>query len=392
MAREMLAPSHEAQAFVEPIVERREALRVIGLSKWFGSERVIDDVSFTIAEGESLVLLGPSGSGKSTTMRMIAGLVMPDSGDIFLRGRHIEHLRARERNVGVIFQQYALFPRMNVAENIGFGLRIRGVRKGEREQVVDELLTLIGLTDQRDKFPSQISGGQQQRVAIARALAYKPDVLLFDESFSALDPQTRVSLRREIRGLLRRLRVPALFITHDQEEAMELGDQIAILNGGKLEQVGTPDEVYNDPQTEFVATFLGAANVVDGSWHEGLILLDCDRCLSAPKPVSPLTTDRVKIVFRPEDITLGQPTGLVETPYHLGGAEVVDVSFTGAVESLMVRLLPKGQTGQLSVVDSDKKCNFVIKVLRTKWDAKRLKLGPGDPVSVGLKTFKILPA
>ncbi len=390
MAGEMVAPFHDTQAYIEPQTERREALRVTGLGKWFDDEKVLNDVSFSIAEGESLALLGHSGSGKSTTLRIIAGLVNQDTGEIFLRGRHIEHLRARERNVGVIFQHYALFPRMTVAENIGFGLRIRGVKKKEREKVVDELLSMIGLSDQRDKSPLQISGGQQQRVAIARALAYQPEVLLFDESFSALDPQTRVSLRREIRALLRRLRVPALFITHDQEEAMELGDQIAILNHGRLEQVGTPAEVYNNPQTEFVATFLGAANVIEGCWREGLIALDCDRCLSAPRPVPPAVMEKVKIVIRPEDITLGQPTGLVETPYHLGGGEVIDVSFAGAAESLTVRLLPKGQTGQLTVVNTNKKCNLVIKILRTKWDAQKLKLGPGDLVSVGLKSYKIL--
>jgi ABC-type Fe3+/spermidine/putrescine transport system ATPase subunit len=390
MAREMVAPFHETQAVDKPQTERREALRVSGLSKWFGSERVLDDVSFSIAEGESLVLLGHSGSGKSTTLRIIAGLEKPDTGEIYLRSRHIEHLRARERNVGVIFQHYALFPRMTIVDNIGFGLRLRGVKKKEREKVVDELLALIGLNDQRKKFPSQISGGQQQRVAIARALAYQPDLLLFDESFSALDPQTRVGLRREIRTLLRRLRIPALFITHDQEEALELGDQIAILNHGRLEQVGTPTEVYNNPQTEFVATFLGAANVVEGSCREGLIALDCGRSLSAPRPAPPVTAERVKIVFRPEDITLGPPTGLVETPYHLGGGEVMDVCFAGASESLTVSLLPKGHTGQLSVTTPKRKCSFMIKVLRTKWDSRRLKLEPGDLVSVGLKSYKIL--
>ncbi|MBO0719452.1 MAG: ABC transporter ATP-binding protein [Blastocatellia bacterium] len=381
----------ETQPAIEPHAGKREALRVLGLSKWFGSERVLDDVSFSIAEGESLVLLGHSGSGKSTTLRIIAGLIEPDAGEVYLRGKHIEHLRARDRNMGVIFQNYALFPRMTVEENIGFGLRIRGMNKEKRKVIVDELLGMTGMSEQRDKYPSQISGGQQQRVAIARALAYKPDLLLFDESFSALDPHTRVSLRREIRALLRRLKVPALFITHDQEEAMELGDEIAILNHGRLEQIGPPDEVYNNPQTEFVATFLGTANVVQGSWRDGLIALDCDRLLSPPGPMLPVFSEKVKIVFRPEDITLGPPTGLVETPYHLGRAEVIDVTFTGAAENVMVRLLPKEENaGAVSGMTSGVKCDFVIKVLRTKWDSLKLKLSPGEQVSVGLKSYKIL--
>ncbi|MGH9937380.1 MAG: ABC transporter ATP-binding protein, partial [Blastocatellia bacterium] len=306
----------------------------------------------------------------------------------------IEHLRARERNVGVIVQNYALFPRMTDAENIGFGLRIRKWRKKKRGEVVDRLLGLIGLQDQRDKFPSQISGGQQQRVAIARALAYEPDLLLFDESFSALDPQTRTGLRREIRALLRKLRIPALFITHDQEEAMEMGDQIAILNRGRLEQLGAPDEVYNDPRTEFVATFLGAANVVEGCWRDGFIALDCDQCLRAPRPMSQMMTERIKTIFRPEDVTLGGPTGLVETPHHLGRGEVVDVSFAGATESLTIKLLPRGYTGQLPNLQCDagpdKPCNLMIKAVRTKWEAKKLKLAPGSAVSVGLRSYKIL--
>jgi len=394
MAGEMVASFHETQAWRESKPQTRQSIIVRGLSKWFGSEQVLDDISFSIAEGESLVLLGPSGSGKSTTLRLIAGLETPETGEIFLRGKRIEHLRARERNIGVIFQNYALFPRMTVAENIGFGLRIRKWGKKKREEVVGRLLGLIGLQDQRDKFPSQISGGQQQRVAIARALAYEPDLLLFDESFSALDPQTRTGLRREIRALLRKLGIPALFITHDQEEAMEMGDQIAILNRGRLEQLGAPDEVYNDPRTEFVATFLGAANVVEGCWRDGFIALDCEQCLRAPRPESQIDLDRIKMIFRPEDVTLGAPTGLVETPHHLGRGEVVDVSFTGATESLTIKLLPRGYTGPLPNLHcsggSDKTCNLIIKAIRSKWEAKKLKLTVGSAVSVGLRSYKIL--
>src|SRR5262249_34623352 len=351
MTREVVVPFHQAQVWqprteVELASAGPEALTVRGLSKVLGNEHVLDDVSFSIAEGESLVLLGHSGSGKTTTLRLIAGLEIPDGGEISMHGRRIEHLRGRERNVGVIFQNYALFPRMTVAENIGFGLRIRGVRRSRREEVIDQLLAMIGLGDQRDKFPAQISGGQQQRVAIARALAYEPEMLLFDESFSALDPQTRVTLRREIRALLRKLRIPALFITHDQEEAMELGDQIAILNRGRLEQIGTPDQVYNDPQTEFVATFLGAANVLEGYWRDGFIELDCEQFLPAPRPMPSMLSQRVKLIFRPEDIILTRFEGFAETPYHLGQGEVVDLSFAGATESLIVRMLPGVDPGQ----------------------------------------------
>jgi ABC-type Fe3+/spermidine/putrescine transport system ATPase subunit len=393
----------ETQAFAERHPEAHAALSVRHLNKSFGAEQVLKDVSFSIGESESLALLGPSGSGKSTVMRLIAGLEVPDSGEVYLRGRRVEHLRARARNVGVIFQNYALFPRMTVVENIGFGLRIRGVSSRRRADVVERLLSLIGLADQRDKYPSQLSGGQQQRVAIARALAYEPDVLLFDESFSALDAQTRVTLRREIRVLLRKVRVPALFITHDQQEAMELGDHIAILNQGRLEQVGSPAEVYNDPQTEFVATFLGAANMLEGTWQDGMIRLDSDRYLAAPGGTAPLETGaRIKVIFRPEDVSLNSATGLIETPYHLGRGEVLDVSFRGASESLTLRLLPYSQSGQLlrstvepsyttgSLAKEDGKGGLMIKALRSKWEAWRLKLAPGDRVSVGLKSYKLL--
>jgi ABC-type Fe3+/spermidine/putrescine transport system ATPase subunit len=394
MAGEMVAPLNSTRARTAPETKARQSVVVRGLSKWFGSEQVLDDVSFSIGAGETLVLLGPSGSGKSTTLRLIAGLEAPDSGEISLRGKRIEHLRARDRNIGVIFQNYALFPRMTVAENIGFGLRIRKWGKKKRGEVVDRLLSLIGLCDQRDKFPSQLSGGQQQRVAIARALAYEPDLLLFDESFSALDPQTRTGLRREIRALLRNLRIPALFITHDQEEAMEMGDQIAILNRGRLEQLGAPDDVYNDPQTEFVATFLGAANVVEGCWRDGFIALDCEQCLRAPRPAPNTVVERVKMIFRPEDVTLGAPTGLVETPHHLGRGEIIDVSFSGATESVTIKLMPRGYTNSSpnSHCDggSDKACNLMIKAVRTKWEAKKLKLTIGSSVSIGLRSYKIL--
>ncbi len=392
MAQAMLNQVYETEIYAEPAALKNNALIVNGLSKQFGSERVLDDISFSIAEGESLVLLGPSGSGKSTTLRLIAGLETPDGGDIFLHGRHIEHLRARERNIGVIFQNYALFPRMTVADNIAFGLKIRGVKRKTRDAKVEELLAMIGMTEHRDKYPSQISGGQQQRVAIARALAYKPELLLFDESFSALDPQTRTGLRREIRLLLQKLKIPAMFITHDQEEAMELGDQIAILNKGRLEQIGTPREVYDNPQTEFAATFLGAANVVEVCRNDGVELLDCRQCEALPTNdwQSP---ERVKIIFRPEDVVLSAATSLPEAEKHLGHGIVVDVNFTGALEVVRVKLLSLNQFGYLNSANCqnfDQPCDLIIKVLRTKWDAQRMPLNPKDKVGVWLRDHKML--
>ncbi|HKR61154.1 MAG TPA: ABC transporter ATP-binding protein, partial [Pyrinomonadaceae bacterium] len=198
------------------------ATSVVGVSKRFGKTSVLENINFDVAEGEALVLLGASGSGKTTILRIIAGLEQPYTGKVMLHGKDVTELPARERGVGVIFQSYALFPKMTVEENIGYGLRIRHRKRKEIRATVNELLSLVQLEEHRKKYPSQLSGGQQQRVAIARTLAYKPEVLLFDEPFGALDAQTRVHLRREIRALLRKVNVPAIFITHDQEEALEL--------------------------------------------------------------------------------------------------------------------------------------------------------------------------
>ncbi|HEX5965309.1 MAG TPA: ABC transporter ATP-binding protein, partial [Pyrinomonadaceae bacterium] len=220
-ARETLIPKTEelTATMAEP---PPAAASVVGISKSFGKTSVLENINFDVAEGEVLVLLGASGSGKTTILRIIAGLEMPYTGKVILHGKDVTELPARERGVGVIFQAYALFPKMTVEKNIGYGLRIRKRKRKEIRQTVDELLKLVQLEEHRKKYPSQLSGGQQQRVAIARTLAYKPEVLLFDEPFGALDTQTRVHLRREIRALLRKVSVPSIFITHDQEEALEL--------------------------------------------------------------------------------------------------------------------------------------------------------------------------
>src|SRR5687768_7049849 len=277
------------------------AASIVGLSKRFGKTSVLEDISFDVAEGEALVLLGASGSGKTTILRIIAGLEQPYTGKVILHGKDVTELPARERGVGVIFQAYALFPKMTVEKNIGYGLKIRKRPRKVIKKTVNDLLSLVQLEEHRKKYPSQLSGGQQQRVAIARTLAYDPQVLLFDEPFGALDAQTRVHLRREIRALLRKVNVPAIFITHDQEEALELGDRIAVINVGHIEQIGTPADVYNHPATEYVATFLGAANIMDGIIRKGYVEVGSRQIPADIDPQRFSEGQPAKLIFRPED-------------------------------------------------------------------------------------------
>jgi ABC-type Fe3+/spermidine/putrescine transport system ATPase subunit len=315
------------------------AASVIGVSKSFKGVRVLEEVSFDVGEGEALVLLGASGSGKTTLLRIIAGLEQPDAGRVRLHGRDVTELPARERGVGVIYHSYALFPRMTVEQNVGYGLRIRGRKRREVKEKVGSLLELVHLTEHRKKLPSQLSGGQQQRVAIARTLAYEPQVLLFDEPFGALDAQTRVRLRREIRALLKKVNVPAVFITHDQEEALELGDRIAVLHAGHLEQVGTPEEVYNRPETEYVATFLGAANLLLGVVAEGGRVELGTASVEAEEETGRFRPGQsVKLVFRPEDVRLSLTGELPEGCRRLTNGVVEERHFVGAYERLTVRL------------------------------------------------------
>ena len=282
------------------------AASVVGVSKFFGKTSVLQNITFHVAEGEALVLLGASGSGKTTILRIIAGLEQPYTGKIILHNKDVTELPARERGVGVIFQSYALFPKMTVEKNIGYGLRIRHRPRKEVKKTVNELLDLVQLEEHRKKYPSQLSGGQQQRVAIARTLAYKPEVLLFDEPFGALDAQTRGHLRREIRALLKKVNVPAIFITHDQEEALELGDRIAVINVGHIEQIGTPYEVYNNPATEYVATFLGAANILEGFVRRDHIDVGFAQIPARIEVEKFRDGQAVKLIFRPEDVSLSK--------------------------------------------------------------------------------------
>jgi sulfate transport system ATP-binding protein len=375
------------------------AASVRGLSKSFKKTRVLEDVSFDVGEGEALVLLGASGSGKTTILRIIAGLEQPDSGRVILHGKDVTDLPARERGVGVIFQSYALFPRMTVEKNIGYGMRIRGVRRREVKEKVARLLELVHLEEHRKKYPSQLSGGQQQRVAIARTLAYEPQVLLFDEPFGALDAQTRVRLRREIRVLLRDVHVPAVFITHDQEEALELGDRIAVLHSGHLEQVGTPEDVYNRPETEYVATFLGAANLLLGVVGGGRVELGTAAIEAEEESARFNDGQAVKLVFRPEDVHLSRDGQLPSGCRRLTNGVIEERHFVGAYERLTVRLDLVARRAQseepplyeVTINTAERRLGVPIFVTRTKPEASASTLKVGDRVAVGLTAFRVLP-
>lgn len=238
---------------------------VENVSKKFGSFQAVDRVSLEIESGSLVALLGPSGSGKSTLLRLIAGLEMPDSGKIWLTGKDATQQSVQERNIGFVFQHYALFKHMSVRENIAFGLDIRKNSKAKIKARVNELLELVQLTGLGDRYPSQLSGGQRQRVALARALAVQPQVLLLDEPFGALDAKVRKDLRAWLRKLHDEVHVTTVFVTHDQEEAMEVSDELVVMNKGKVEQVGTPAQIYDHPATAFVMSFIGPVNVLPSS-------------------------------------------------------------------------------------------------------------------------------
>ena len=239
------------------------------LEKWFGTNKVVDGVSFAIEPGELVALLGPSGGGKSTVLRMIAGLEIPDGGEVRLLGKDATRARVQDRNIGFVFQNYALFRHMTVRDNIGFGLQVRRRPRAEIAAAVDELLSLVQLSGLGDRYPTELSGGQRQRVALARALAPQPGLLLLDEPFGALDAKVRLELREWIRKLHKARGTTSVFVTHDQEEAMDLADRVIVLHRGKVEQIGTPEEIYDRPATEFVASFVGSMNVLNGQIHEG---------------------------------------------------------------------------------------------------------------------------
>jgi putative spermidine/putrescine transport system ATP-binding protein len=242
------------------------------LTKAYATTLAVDDVNLAVEQGELVAFLGPSGCGKTTTLRMVAGFITPTSGEILVQGKDITDLKPNHRDMGMVFQSYALFPHMTVDRNVAFGLIARRVPSAEVTPRVKAALELVGLAGFGSRYPKQLSGGQQQRVALARVLALKPKLLLFDEPLSNLDAKLRVQMRHEIRQLQKEVGITSLFVTHDQEEAMTIADRIAVMNNGGIEQIGAPAEIYDNPRTRFVADFIGTSNLIDGQVSGGRFL------------------------------------------------------------------------------------------------------------------------
>ena len=311
-------------------------LEIEHLRKSFGPLTVVEDFNLAIGRGELVSFLGPSGCGKTTTLRMVAGFETPSSGAIRIDGKDVTQARPNQRNVGMVFQAYALFPNMTIAENVGFGLKVANRPAAEIKSRVEEMLALIKLPQLGGRYPYQLSGGQQQRVALARALAVKPKVLLLDEPLSALDAKIRVSLRQEIRAIQRELGITAIYVTHDQEEALSISDRIVVMSQGRMEQVGTPFEIYNYPRTRFVASFVGTLNVLKSRVVDaasGRITVD-DQPIVASAGLDGVQAGEFRsIALRPEAVSLSAPAA---DGNGLDGT-VEEVSFLGSVVRIRVR-------------------------------------------------------
>lgn len=335
-------------------------------------EDVLDDICLTAKKGEFVTLLGSSGCGKTTTLRIIAGLELPDSGQVFLNGKDVTGLEPNRRNVNTVFQNYALFPHMNVADNIGYGLKLKKTPKAEISRRVKEMLELVQLTGFEKRKPSELSGGQRQRVAIARALVNNPEVLLLDEPLGALDLQLRRAMQHELKHLQKKLGITFIYITHDQEEAINMSDTIAVMNHGRFEQIGTPDEIYNHPKTSYVATFVGNANILkgvvkeaaDNNNHQITIITESGevQVLAASEENMPQPGETVTIAVRSENIRFEESVNNIqgnlqkkecaEKIAHEGTQKHMDnTNSTGNIHGLTAKVTEKTFAGgQLRVV------------------------------------------
>lgn len=312
-------------------------LSLSNVTKQFGDTVVVDNFNLDIAKGEFVSFLGPSGCGKTTTLRMVAGFEVPTSGKIMIEGVDITDKAPNQRNVGMIFQSYALFPNMTVAQNIGFGLTVRKEPESVVKSRVAEMISLINLEAHANKYPYQLSGGQQQRVSLARALANRPQVLLLDEPLSALDAKIRVSLRAEIRSIQKALGITAIFVTHDQEEALSISDRIVVMNAGEMEQVGTPFEIYNFPKTRFVANFVGSLNTADAEVVDptkGLVSVDGVQFTSAEGTKERKKGDKIKVAIRPERFSFAA----LQHKDNVVDAKIENITFLGSVVRIQVKI------------------------------------------------------
>ena len=310
---------------------------VEGLTKRFGRVVAVQDFNLEVGEGELVSLLGPSGCGKTTVLRCIAGFERPDSGRILVDDRVLNDVPPERRGIGMVFQTYALFPHMTVAENIAFSLMIRGRPREEQERVVKEMVALVHLEGMEDRYPHQLSGGQRQRVALARALAMRPKVLLLDEPLSALDAKIREELRGEIRRIQKTLGITTLYVTHDQEEALALSDRVVVMNMGRIEQIGTPFEIYNAPRTPFVATFVGTMNLLPGRMESDGIFRWKERALRIRPNPGVRAGQAVYLALRPERLRVSLAPEGVPPDHNALPGRVEWVTFLGPVGRLSVR-------------------------------------------------------
>ncbi|MCJ7679723.1 MAG: ABC transporter ATP-binding protein [Candidatus Aminicenantes bacterium] len=345
-------------------------IRVCGISKRFGDFLAVDDVSFEVKTGELVALLGPSGSGKSTILRIIAGLEVPDSGEVYLRKTQVTSLTTQKRGVGFVFQHYALFKHMTVEKNIAFGLEVRKADVSTIRKKVAELIDLVKLRGYEKHYPDQLSGGQRQRVALARALATEPAVLLLDEPFGALDVKVRDNLALWLRELHSQLQITSIFVTHDQEEAIEISDKIVVINRGRVEQMGNAREVYENPDSKFVASFIGRVNVLDAVAGDGRVVIkDTSYAVGNPDEAAMKEGD-VVLLIRPEDVGI-----LLEPHPYAIPAEVRRIHYRGShyeVDCLI------GSAG--------------IRLIKSKNGFDSLELGEGKNISLVFNSYRVFEA
>lgn len=358
------------------------------VSKHYNGIAAVNDVSVDIADGEFFVLLGPSGSGKSTLLRAIAGLTAIDHGRVVLHGRDVTNVGVRERDIGFVFQNYALFQHMNIADNIEFALRARGVKRKARRQRREELLKLVSLEGFDKRLPAELSGGQQQRVAVARALAHEPRLLLLDEPFGALDAKIREELRRGIREIQRKVGITTILVTHDQEEAFMMADRIGVMDRGRLLEVAEPRTLYAQPKTRFVATFLGAANLLLGIHQRDAVKIgDSLFPLNLHSGTTPPDGTEATVLIRPEDVVVER--NLVKPPaLSIGYAEVVELEFVGSLERIHLSISANGIIRNSSAAQTRQ---GIIEASRHARDTEVFPLTVGQKVAIGVKHVHVLP-